>query len=101
MLKPSSEILPLPPLPFRSCMSRPIGLLELEIDPTMCTEPASDAAAFVASKICVADLAARPLPEEEEEEEEEDEEDEPPQPASAAVKSTAASAEVVGELILR
>src|SRR5690349_11225916 len=83
MVKPSWEIVPLPPLPASSSMSSEIGLPSATIEPLMCTEEAVEAAVLVASRICSGDFDSIPLP---------DEEDEEPQPASARASTSAQSA---------
>src|SRR4051812_10063281 len=84
MVKPSWEIVPLPPLPASSCMLSEIGLPSATIEPLMWTAEAVEAAVLVASRICSGDFDSIPLPDEEEDEE--------PQPASARASASTESA---------
>src|ERR1019366_1417562 len=80
MLRPSSTIRPLPPLPATSSMSSVIGLPALTNEPATCAGAAPGAPAWAPAAICGGGPDATPCPGEDE-----------PQPESNAATSTKTS----------
>src|ERR1700689_5897228 len=61
-VSPCNAIVPLPPLPATSSMSRDIGLPALTIEPVTCALTAPAAATLAACTIWAGVLEAKPLP---------------------------------------